>query len=517
MDFNFEFKTKEQEEFFFSKARNNCFSGGFGNGKTFIGCVRQFVMLASFPGYKSVIGRELYADLRDTTMKTFFKICPDDFIASHNVQAGYTLLKNGSSVNWKHFDEFNEQASRGLEVNSAMLDQAEEVKESCFYILDSRIGRWDQAIVPKNIKAQYYAKTGDEWPKDTRGKDAVPNFFDLLVNPDTTYHWVYKKFHPDSSIRDHDYFWVHSPTVDFLNDPKTIQQMLKRDPEWIAKYYKGEWGTSNAQIHYLDNMSLIDLNAEQAHEFLNEIRSKATLYRSFDHGEVSPSCCLWAAFYKGSYIFYREYYAPNLVISDHRRNISDLSIGEGYSGNYSDPSMFKKNAQKSGGFWSVADEYVTADIPAPPIYWEPADNNEFATRNRINELLFKSDSYRHPISGKTPAPGIYFIKKSPEHNLGCYNAYEQLLAQRRQKLGDEGGRAVFSDERDKIVVDHAYDAIRYFVAMHSRGYVKERKIVPPRSFKAFDRYDILRRVTRPLSQQKQDNWRSWNRGDRFAN
>ena len=502
MDLNFKFQTPEQEEFFYSKARNNCFSGGFGNGKSWVGCARQFMMLASFPGYRTFIGRESYTDLRETTMKTFFKICPDDFVMTHNIQLGITVLKNGSTIVWKHLDEFNEKSLRGLEVNSGLLDQAEEIKEANYVLLDSRIGRWDQALVPQHIKDLHYKKTGKSWPQSGLGKDAVPNFFDILVNPDTTYHWVYKRYHPNSPIRDPSYLWVHSATVDHLNDPKTITQMLKRGPEWVAKYYKGEWGTSSAQIHFLDNSSIIDLDAEKAHEFYKEFSSKGSLYRAYDHGEVSPSCCLWVAFYHGVYIFYREYYAPNRLISDHRQNIFDLSVGETYFGNYADPSIFSKASQKHGGFWSTADEYITADIKHPPIYWEPADNNEFATRNRINELLCKSDEFRNPITGESPAPGIYFLKKSPHHNLGCYNAIEQLLSQRREKLGDENGSTIYSDDREKSVTDHAYDPIRYFIAMHSKGTIREKKIIPPRSFKAAERYDILNRQVRPLSLQR---------------
>jgi len=395
---------------------------------------------------------------------------------------------------------------RGLEINSALLDQAEEIQESVFLILDSRIGRWDQALIPVPLLAAHKEKTGEAWPLTPLNKPRVPNFLDILVNPDTTYHWVYKKFHPKSPIKEPGYFWIHSKTVDKLNDPATIAQMLKRDPEWIAKYYEGEWGTSSAQIHYMDKASIIDLTHDEAKEFLSTIRNKAALYRSFDHGEISPSCCLWVAFYKGVYIFYREYYAPNLVISDHRRNIADLSEGETYMGNYSDPSMFKKSTQKNGAFWTVADEYMTADIKQPPIYWEPADNNEFATRNRISELLAKGDEYRNPVTGVSPAPGIFFIKKSSEHNLGCSHAVDQLLAQRREKLGEESGQTVFSDERDENVPDHAYDPIRYFVAMHSKGYVIQKKNIPVRSFKAFEKYDMARRVVRHKSNNYTARW-----------
>ena len=507
MDLNFEFKTKEQEKFFYSKARNNCFSGGFGNGKSWIGCARQFMMLASYPNYRSLIGREKFTDLRETTMRTFFKICPEEFVEAHNIEKGITTLKNGSMILWKHLDAFNEQSLRGLEINSALLDQAEETREATFYVLDSRIGRWDQAQVPDYIKEQ--SGLGNDWPKEERGNDKVPNFFDILCNPDTKFHWIYKKFHPESPMRDPDYGWIHAKTVAALNDPKTIENMLKRDPEWVAKYFEGQWGASSAQLHYMDNSSIIDLPAEEMYDFMKMVLREGILYRSFDHGEASPSCCLWVAHFRGVYIFYREYYAPNTLIGDHRRNISDLSRDENYAGNYADPSIFKKSTQKNGAFWTVADEYLTLDIKASPIYWEAADNNEYATRNRINELLNKSDEFTHPVTGERHAPGLYFIKKRSDHNFGCYNAIDQLLAQRREELGSDNGRIIYADDRDTKITDHAYDPIRYFVAMHSRGLKNKRREIPQRSLMAFDRFEKMRNVMRPLSKGSMPAKRDW--------
>ena len=211
-----------------------------------------------------------------------------------------------------------------------------------------------------------------------------------------------------------------------------------------------------------------------------DIKRKGNLFRVFDHGDASPTCCLWVAAYNGVYIFYREYYVPNQVISYHRKSIFELSEGESYSGNYSDPSIFNKASQKQGGFWSVADEYLTNDIKAPSIAWIPADNNEFATRNRINELL-RSGNFKHPITGEA-GPGIYFIKKSQEWPSGCFHSINQLQAQRRKLLGYIDGKSVYTDDREEVV-DHAYDPIRYFVAMHGRGNAEPERKAPRMSMK----------------------------------
>lgn len=469
MNLDIEFRNAQQRDFFWSRARNNCFSGGFNNGKSFIGCLRHFTLLSMFPGYKTVIAREVYKDLRATTMATFFKICPDEFIETHDVQSGVTVLKNGSQVLWMHLDAFDEmhQSLRGLEINSALIDQAEEVQENVFLVLDSRIGRWDKAEVPAHLVAEYEIQTGLKWPIDTRSKKPLaPSYFDILCNPDTRFHWIFRRFHPESLEKRANYFYIEAQTDISLGDPETMAEMQNRDEEWVNKYFKGIWGASAAQVHDLRKDSILDPDQPEVAEFLKKLLENASLYRTFDHGDSSPSCCLWAAAWRGVYVFFREYYVPNEVISRHRQNIHDLSGDEIYVSDFADPSIFNKNSQKKGGFWSVADEYSTGDISAPPIFWQPADNNELATRNRINELLRPQDRFKHPITGTFPAPGMYFVKRTASYPYGCFQSILQIQSQRREAIGSENGRTVYSDERDDAITDHAYDPVRYFVAMH---------------------------------------------------
>jgi hypothetical protein len=231
---------------------------------------------------------------------------------------------------------------------------------------------------------------------------------------------------------------------------------------------------------------------EPTEELLARIKSRGNLFRSLDHGEAAPTCVLWFAALDGVYICYREYYSPGKVISYHRQAIADLSGTEEYSGNYADPQIFKKTSQKDGGFWRTYDEYITKDIDAPPLTLLAADNNEYATRNRINELLLVSSKYRHPLANlpvvlgeskyREAAPGLYFIKESPAYPHGCKQAIIQLQAQRRKELGTIEGKTIYSDDRDPSVPDHAYDPTRYFVAMHGSQPNNSRKRPARNSF-----------------------------------
>jgi len=478
MDLEITFRNPEQREFYYATNRNQAFSGGFNNGKTYVACLKALTLCSTFPKYRFVFAREVYKDLKNTTMATFFKLCPDEFVESHNFQDGKTVLKNHSEILWMHLDEINEQSLRGLEINSVCIDQAEEISEQIYDILDARIGRWDEAVIPKDL-----LDLNPDWPISPTGKLIAPSYMMLLCNPDTQYHFIYRKYHPDSVERDSSFFFVEGEWDVNLGSVETYQAAMKHSDEWIEKYIKGKWGISSAQIHRVREDSLLDYSED----LMDRILRKGNLFRVLDHGETAPTCCLWVAALGGVFVVYREYYMPNRLISYHRQAIHDLSMAETYSANWSDPQMFKKTGQKDGGYWTTADEYMDKNLYSPPLYWIPADNNEFATRNRINELLSGSAGTSHPITFKDDSPRIYFIKKSPQHPFGCYHVIRETQSQRRKLIGYFNGTAVYSDDREDSVADHSYDCLRYFVAMHGTGKTEPGRIVKPNTFKYFQK------------------------------
>lgn len=483
MSLRVKFNNPPQREFYYSNKRNQCFSGGFNNGKTFIGVFKIITLCLTFPMYRAVIARQTYSHLRITTMQTFLQICPSEIIEAHNEQVGLTVFKNGSMIYWLHLDKVDENALRGLEANAILVDQAEEMEEKVYDILDARVGRWSGALVPKELLDSI-----KDWPRDKFDRPIVPSYHMLLCNPDTQFHFIYRKFHPDSIERIEDYFFVEGEWDPTLGSVETYNSSLLKDKEWVLKHMKGQWGLSSAQIHRLPSDGILEFNKD----LLEIILTKGALFRILDHGDSAPTCCLWFAAVLGIYICYREYYVPGRPISFHRQSISDLSGNEKYENNYADPQIFKKTAQKDGGFWSVHDEYTTDDIDAPALFWQKADNNEFATRNRINELLQSSARFKHPITASTPAIGMYFLKSSEEYPYGCKEAIKQIGSQRRKLLGTVDGKSIYSDDREASIADHAYDCERYFVAMHGVQ-PKTHKPKPPKNSFAYFNQLLSRR------------------------
>ena len=111
MNLEVTFANAAQREFYYSTARNQCFSGGFNNGKTYAGSLKAFTLLSTFSNYRMAIARQTFADLKKTTMQTFFKICPREIIERHNEQDGFTEFKNKSVIYWMHLDGVDENAA----------------------------------------------------------------------------------------------------------------------------------------------------------------------------------------------------------------------------------------------------------------------------------------------------------------------------------------------------------------------------------------------------------------------
>jgi len=485
-----------QAEFLNITKRHAGFSGGYGNGKSYAASLKAIIRLATFPRYRVAICRYSTVDLKRSTMSTFFKVCPPDLYdpkygGNRADSLNYTKIINGSEIFWMHLDDADENTVRGLEVNMVIVDQAEEISENMYNHLSARVGRWDEAQVPEELLA-----ANPSWPKNPiTGKSVVPAQMLILCNPDSELHWIFKRYHPDSLEWREKYYKDYeliqaSSTENPTLDPEVLKDMLSNDPVWVKRFVYGEWGIPGGAIHEVDKSSILEIGQDISHEFVENIRRSGNLYRILDHGESNPTCCLWVSAYKDWFFFYREYYRPNALISTHRNEISKLSkFGDGtserYVANWADPQIFHKTSQKYGGFWCEADEYADPHIDAPPIHWSPADNNELATRNRINEYLKLSKNISHPITGQPGASRIYFLKRptgQPDFPLGVRETILQTKAQKRCQIDTVNGKPIFSDERDEKVTDHAYDPVRYFCAMHPFWSKSLRVATPVGSF-----------------------------------
>lgn len=456
-------------------------AGGWGAGKTWVYCLKAIWLSTEYRRNRGVIARHVGRELRDTTMATFFKVCTPDLYdrrrgGRRNDQNGYLKFADSESeVLFIHLDDPDtEGIIKGLEINWFLIDQAEENAdhmEELFDMLMGRLGRWDIAEVPQPRIDAYEAEFERPWPfrHPEKGTPVPPPYPLLCCNPDVETHWLYRRFHPESHEHHAHYeklgykmFQMPSEENRFLGDTN-LHFLLAHDDAFIRRNVKGMWGLPEGAIHIIDNLSVLDGDDQ----LLEYFRASCLLYRTMDHGDSSPTCCLWWAIDGDGNVFcIREYYLGNALVSTHRQNIADLSVNERYEQDLADPTIFHQMPQKQGGRWSVADEYADVlEHPRPTaLFWQAADNNELGTRNRINEYLRVDPDRIHPIFKVRGSPRVFFVKISDAYPQGCYHVLRETRGQRRVKIGTDLGKPIFSDERDPTIVDHAYDPFRYLIA-----------------------------------------------------
>jgi hypothetical protein len=471
----------------------NYLAEGFINhnsSKTYGLCLKAMYLSSIYPGNRGLIARKQVKKLEMTTMKTFFKVCPPEayVYGRRSDQAKSLTLNNGSEILWSQLDDSEIlELLRGLEINWFFIDQAEEVSEEIFEVLLRRLGRWDQAAVPQHlIDAEHAA--GREWPwvNTETGRPLPPTYAMIACNPDHELHWIYRRFHEKSpewaeTYSKEKYHMIHfDSTKNIFLPEQNKAALLKGTREFVARFVRGEWGIPEGQIHKIDPSSILHMTPELEKIIWTECK----LSRTLDHGESSPTCCIWWALDKhGNLYAYREYYQPDRLISYHRQRIYELSLRkvtthiggvtaqeeviEKYVSELADPSIFNPRTQR-GVSVSVAEEYLEVNEAKSDrhsaIWWQRADNNELGTRNRINEFLRRDPEHKHPITGKLGAPRLYFIERASTYPYGCVEIIRETRSARRIKVGTQDGKDVFSDERDIGIVDHAYDNLRYRVA-----------------------------------------------------
>jgi len=482
-------------------------SGGFGSSKTYGLCLKAMYLSSIYPGNRGLIARKQVKKLEMTTMKTFFKVCPPEayVYGRRSDQAKSLTLNNGSEILWSQLDDSEIlELLRGLEINWFFIDQAEEVSEEIFEVLLRRLGRWDQAEVPQYlIDAEHAA--GREWPwiNAETGKALPPTYAMIACNPDHELHWIYRRFHERSpewadTYSKEGYRMVHfDSTKNIFLPEQNKHALLKGTREFVARFVHGQWGIPEGQIHKISPQSILHWSPELEHHLAD-----CKLSRTLDHGETSPTCCIWWALDKHGNLFaYREYYQPDRLISYHRQRIYELSLRkvktqiagavgedtvlEKYASELADPSIFNPRTQR-GVSVSVAEEYLEVNEAKTDkhssIWWQRADNNELGTRNRINEFLRLDPEHKNPLTGKLGAPRLYFIERTSDYPNGCMELIRETRSARRIKIGTQDGRDVFSDERDESIVDHAYDNCRYRIADMDALPVEAIRTPPPGSF-----------------------------------
>jgi hypothetical protein len=130
------------------------YGGAIRGGKTFAALGAIIWLCKMYPQSKWAVVRTDLQKLKQTTIPSFHKICPSNFLKSFNHNTNTVTFTNGSQIiffgeNYNHDKELNRW--RGLEVNGFLLEEANELQEKTFYKAIERAGSHNITRMPPPI------------------------------------------------------------------------------------------------------------------------------------------------------------------------------------------------------------------------------------------------------------------------------------------------------------------------------------------------------------------------------
>tara|TARA_R110002033_G_scaffold60198_2_gene110271 strand:+ start:1596 stop:2984 length:1389 start_codon:yes stop_codon:yes gene_type:complete len=214
----------KQEEFLetiFSWEHNFIMYGGaIRGGKTFAGIGALLLLSKMFPGSKWAIVRDSLQTLKRTTIPSFKKVCPDDYIKNFNQEMQVVTFHNGSQILFfgeNYADDKDLNRFKGLEVNGFLLEEINELQEMTFYKCIERAG---SHIIPKMPKPLILATCN---PTNNWVKSLVYDKWKSNTLPD---NWKY----------------IPSKITDNPHIPKDYLESLKSMPKYEYEVFvNGNW------------------------------------------------------------------------------------------------------------------------------------------------------------------------------------------------------------------------------------------------------------------------------------
>lgn len=196
-----------------------------GGGKTYVCLATLLLLCKAYPNSKWCVIRESIPTLKRTTLESFKKLVPSNFVKSYNQNDHIYTFTNGSQIlfmaedyaNDKDFDRF-----KGLEVNGFLLEQIEELQEGLLKICFIRAGRH---IIPKMPRPMIMANVNPTlaWPKE----QVYERYNNGTLPPD----WYYEPAKiSDNPALFNDAVYMHNVTAHL--DPLTKARMI--DGDWAA-------------------------------------------------------------------------------------------------------------------------------------------------------------------------------------------------------------------------------------------------------------------------------------------
>lgn len=421
-----------QDRYLASRAKIQIFGGGYGNGKTGVGCVRAIQLSDVYPGSNMLLARSTYPKLNDTLRKEFLKWCPKNLIKSFpmSVNANNTCtLQNGTTINFRYIaQQGKSEESTTSNLLSAtydfiLVDQMEDPEITHKDFLDL-VGRL-RGSTPYRGNDPTMPRTGPRW-------------MGITVNP--TRNWVYHKL--VKPIHDYEQRGIIGPDLLCLRDPQTQEPILidgkaqllvelfegssyenaHNLPEDFLqgmeslytgqmkdRFLMGKWAAYEGLVYPQFDETLHMIDPRYMRKYLDKLVEEdydIEWIEGYDYGIASPSCYLLSfvdpvgmvhtvdGFYKREFKLDEQYQA----IKDIRRKwgVDEQNIID------ADPDIFRRKAGRDTGT-TVSDLFWTDGN----LLVRRASNDIIHGITKVSGYLNVRTGFENPYTLETVSPSFF--------------------------------------------------------------------------------------------------------------
>lgn len=117
--------------------RHTAFVGGLGSGKSWSGAIKAVLYAIQHPNSLGLVCAPTYRQMRDSTLREFMKLLPNELIASWNKSEYELKLVNGSEILFRSLENY--ENVRGVEVAWIWIDEANLISYKAWRVCIGRL------------------------------------------------------------------------------------------------------------------------------------------------------------------------------------------------------------------------------------------------------------------------------------------------------------------------------------------------------------------------------------------
>jgi len=256
--------TAKQREFMSLPHRFVAFFGGYGSGKTTVGCIKAVWTCLLYSGVNGLVARKTEGEIKEALLPVLdwvLSYLPDDFVhwRREDREVLVRALDGGvSRIIWRPLDE--PKKLQGLNLGFFYLDEAVEIEEEFWRVLLSRLR---QDVGPRKA-----------W---------------VTSIPPPVNHWLYRLFIQHEGVSKDEYGYVQASSYD---NPYLPEDYLERLEQVLSEREKRRliWGEFERALYGVPIFGdfSVETHVISEDEAWSEVRGTA-IYRGIDFGYAHPA------------------------------------------------------------------------------------------------------------------------------------------------------------------------------------------------------------------------------------